>query len=275
MGFIVKLSVIWPFYKKEPYIGRSIWTYVKQTLAKELWEIIIVNVDVDKTALLQNMVTFLQNSINIELINVRDRITNLSRNYNIGIRQATGNIIALSDPEIMIYPWVLHDLYYSHLNNDRVFAQAGFLCLLTGEEQCLLDTINWQDNLDNILKLREKNLSLRLTGNIRLISVRKKWFEEIGGFDEDFEYLGHQDDDIYHRLRNSCFVDYPNGGLHLKSIGPSLSLEPSNPKKIACFHQCHGGPMNLDSERQKQMKKLLENRRNKLIRNEGREWGVL
>lgn len=271
----MKLSIIWVFYKKGPYIGRTIWTYIKQSLPKELWEIVIVNIDADKANLLQDMISVLKTRINIQLINVSDCITNVSRNYNVGIKHATGNIIALSDPEIMIYPWVLHDLYHPHLNDDSVFAQAGFLYLLNEDEQFLLDTINWQDNLDNILLLwKEKKTPPQLAGNIRIISVRKKWFEKIGGFDEDFEYLGHQDDDIYHRLRNSCFDDYPNGGLHLKPIGPLLSLKPDNPKKIACFHQYHGGPMNFDSEKQKEMKRLFESRWSKLIRNVGREWGL-
>ena len=275
MGDVVKLSIIWPFYKKEPYIGRTIWTYIKQTLAKELWEIIIINVDKEKTPLLQSIVTFLKHKINIQLINVPNRITNLSRNYNIGIKQASGDIIALSDPEVMIYPWVLSELYYPHLENDRMFSQPGFIYLLTGEEQALLDTVNWQENMDNIFKLRGEKPLERITGNIRIISVKKKWFEAIGGFDEDFEFLGHQDDDIYHRLRNCCFDDYPNRGLCLKPVGPSLSLEPDNPARISCFHQCHGGPMNISFETQKEMKDLLENRRSKLIRNEGRKWGVL
>lgn len=271
----MKLSIILPFYNKEPWIGRTLWTYQQQTLPKDLWEIIVIDACSSRDDLIRSIVTEASKHLDIRLFRVSGSGTNLSRNYNIGIKKAHGDIIALSDPEIMLYPWVLGKLYYPHLENDKVFSQPGFLYLLTGEEQCLLDTVNWQENLDNIFKLRGEKPLERITGNIRMISVRKQWFETIGGFDEDFEFIGHQDDDIYHRLRNNCFDDYPDKGLHLKPVGPSLSLEPHMPARIACFHQCHGGPMNIDFEKQKEMKQLLESRRNKLMRNEGKGWGVL
>ena len=94
------------------------------------------------------------------------------------------------------------------------------------------------------------------------IGFYKKEFIELGGYDEDLEGYGHDDQDLILRAKELGYVMYPFGGQYVWRIKTSRKEKNKNMKRHWKETQ--------DENMIKSAKNILEG---KFIANQGRHWG--
>ncbi|MEA3432734.1 MAG: glycosyltransferase [candidate division WOR-3 bacterium] len=111
-----------------------------------------------------------------------------TRARNRGIKEASGDIIIFVDSDVLVYPGFVEDHIRLQQRNNKLIVQGLVRHIKKiedyGEFNLLID-------------------GLCLTGLVtQNVSVRKKWLEQVGGFDEDFsDIMGYEDVEIGRRLK--------------------------------------------------------------------------
>jgi SAM-dependent methyltransferase len=173
---------------------------------------------------------------------------------NVAIRQATGDIVILTCPEIM------------HLNNAIPFIVQP---LLEDKKRLTIPSFMFFDDRGTYTQLlsRQPNVDVRFLekheGHVQMpffMGVWKKEIMDIGGYDEDFtEGYASEDNDFVERLiSNGCeYYRTPALVVHL-------------------FHGLHcTGQAQLENPLWVRNKKLWDDRKDQIVRNVGKEWGSI
>lgn len=171
--------------------------------------------------------------------------------FNIGAKIARGEILVLTCPEIWHMNGCLEKLARAVQADPKVMAiPAGwdddgtYLKLVQGAETAL-DSQH--------LKLPSLRTELPF-----LMALRKQVYLEIGGYDEDFLGRSYDDDDIADRLQR-------HGLRYVKTDAECVHL----------WHERQTLKKTRDDDRVALNRRLFLERRGQVVRNVGREWGVL
>lgn len=186
-------------------------------------------------------------------------VWSLSIARNIGVRRATGKIVATIDADLILEPSVLEAVVNTHRRKPK--------SLVTNSVCDLNESVDLnQIEIPRDFEMLRENCEARF-GVGGLMSAPRTWWFKVRGFDERMKGWGAEDDD----LRKRANLD---GRKHLDL--QSLGLPQSR-----VFHQWHPKPWLVQSEQltEEQLHKLwIKNNRifrrvDKVLRND-KHWGI-
>jgi len=191
------ISVIIPTYNRKDILKKTLESLFKQTYPKDAYDIIVV---IDGST--DGTETMIKSLIPpCELRYFKQEHHGMPVAINVGIRNARGELILLTDDDIIADPHLLQEHTAYHLESNGT-AVLGYVPLSPEIKRTpLINYINhW---IEHNFKQREKpgyTLSFRdfHGGNA---SVQKKYLLEVGGFDEDFTTYGCPDLELGYRLQ--------------------------------------------------------------------------
>lgn len=259
----MKISILLASYKREELLNWGLLSLSKQQFQYPV-EVIVLNDGIHDDT--EKVCNAYKEKLNIKYIFTGKR--NLGGEmkwrcpgfaYNIGIKQSTGDIIFLSCAEMFHLNETVNKLSSALISNPnrRVISHG-------------LDDL--KSHFLNKVKATSGNVTFTdymMYGgylNVHLpffMGIMKNVLIDIGGYDEDFTGNSHDDTDIIHRLNMK--------GINQLQVPDAYVIHLYHPRSIQ-----HYG-FNVQSEFQTIFdynKKLLEERRNMIVRNTGREWGI-
>jgi glycosyltransferase involved in cell wall biosynthesis len=254
----MKVSIIIPSFKRFHLLRWNLFSLAKQTIPFEFETIVLNDGELDET---EGLCELYKEKLNLRCIftgqrNVFDRLVWRIPGYaiNIGVKQSSGDIILLCCAEM----YHINDTVklisnaYDAPNSDKVLAIPrakddngrflGHVEALKGD--CVIDEFDSQPKLDNV-KFPF------------LLALTRKEFVNIGGYDEDFIGTDFDDTDFVERL-----------------VADGCKYVVTEAKTVHLWHSRL--PMTPERKiRYDYNKKLYTERKNIILRNVGREWGVL
>ena len=180
-------------YNQSKLFERSLIYLARQTLPPEKWELIVVDdcSSEDWPALLASY----QDKIDIKYIRLIHakgwRCCEVG--YNRAFSEAKFDILASTNPHLILHPQALECLYLVHQSERAKKAQGKLWASLRGytitrEDMPYFDTVNWQEELGNLKQLPHFDNPWtklwtdpnRFYGSFLCCSFRKdKWFEDV------------------------------------------------------------------------------------------------
>lgn len=274
-----KVSILIPTVNRVELLKHTLNAYAKQDKSFN-YEIIILNDYIQDDSTVTSMATetlvskFL-NKLNIFYIFTGQRNTKDNFKWripgfalNIGVKQATGNIILLACPEI--YP-MTKDCLFKTITPFLEGKQKIVTHPISVKDDKYWDEVlghRWGDNVKNLNDHNELFTKTESDYNKLeplnshypfFLAMYKKEYIDIGGYDEDFIGNCYDDTDIYNRLiLNGCtFLPIPECKvLHL--FHPRLDYTSEEIIKAQEYN-----------------KELYYEREKIIVRNVGKEWGKL
>ncbi|WP_348982132.1 glycosyltransferase family A protein [Desulfosporosinus sp. OT] len=258
MGMNHKVSIIITTYQRVHLLRWGLYSLSLQTMPFDI-ETIVVNDGIqDET---ENLCTEFKEKLNIKYIFAGQR--NLkgeqvwrvpSFAINIGVKQSTGDILVICCAEMFHVNETIDRLIKPILDNPKLL---GIPIGKDDRDGALLECLNKNNGiLDSNLFDKAVNLNTRMPF---LMALHRSQFMEIGGYDEDFIGIAYDDRDFIDRLLGNscryCLTDAKTAHLYHT--------------RVAGYYE-RGGPPEWDYN-----KNLYFSRIGKIVRNEGREWGVL
>lgn len=248
------ISLILPSYKRADLLNLGLWSISKQQIDCSL-EIIVLNEGGDRET--YGVCEHYRKYFNLRHIesNPSGESRNLVFSSNIGIKEARGDIVILSCPEMFHIGNTLNSLIAPLISNKNIISIPNYVLFDSlGEIKNKL-----QNNLTTEIDYRKlKNGEHeRYAATLPFfMGIPKSILLEIGGYDEDFIGIGGEDDDLTRRL-----------------IASNLSYHRTNSILIHLYH-----PKSFDETTKNSNPKYLYNlnllqTKTTIIRNEGREWG--
>lgn len=184
------VSIVIPAYNEEKNIGRCLDSIVSMNLAKDTYEVIIVdNGSTDKTYAIASSF-----NTKISITILVHTLVNIATLRNIGVAHSKGDIIAFVDADCTVSnSWI--ETALEHFKDDKVGAVG---CSVNIPENGSWVSRVWDLNVS---KKRKPGFTRSLpTGNL---FVRKALFSKIKGFDESLST--NEDFDFCFRLQNEGF----------------------------------------------------------------------
>jgi len=178
---------------------------------------------------------------------------------NIGVRNSAGEILVISCAEMFHLNNTIEQLVRPLAENPKLLGipegkddrEGLFLQYLYENNGC--GRTDNRERCDTILQKCE-DLNVRLPF---LMSVSRREYFEIGGYDEDFTGIAYDDDDLVERLLwNGCSYSM-TGARTVHLYHPRLNITETEAPLMAFNRQ------------------LYLSRKGKVVRNEGRAWGML
>lgn len=171
-------SIVIPFYNSNAFIKNLTDALLKQTLDKNSFEIFFINNrSLDKgTETIKNELS--QSGLKYQVLTFNDFPSSYA-SRNIGVKEATGDILAFTDADCIPAPTWLQNIadVYSE-NNDPNLVVSGRAELEIEDERNPWELFDHHFHMDNTKA--EKNARVA-TANM---AVRKAFFEEVGYFEE-------------------------------------------------------------------------------------------
>ncbi len=197
IGGIVIISVVIPLYNKEPHVKRAISSVLNQTIQD--FEIIVVNDgSTDKSA---DMVKSFSD-VRIRLINQKNAGVSVARNR--GINEAKSELIAFLDSDDEWMPNYLETI----LRLREKYPDAGLYAtslktefvdnVLMDKDERLRKLIPDEGLILNYFKVNLKDISHKDIFYTSSVTVPKKVFSELGGFQTGFWW--GEDIDMWGRI---------------------------------------------------------------------------
>jgi glycosyltransferase involved in cell wall biosynthesis len=176
--------------------------------------------------------------------------------FNIGAKMAQGDVLVLTCAEIWHEESCLKKLLRPLAVHKLEDGQRGVVSIPTvkDDDGAYLKTVSDGADASGIFD-RLKDLRAELPF---LMALKKDVYLEMGGYDEDFTGRCYDDDDFTDRLgHHKC--------VFVKSEARCVHL----------YHERKTLRKDKDGDRVAFNKKLFLDRRGKVVRNEGRDWGIL
>lgn len=254
----MKVSIIIPTYKRCHLLKWNLISLARQKFPFDFETIVLNDGILDET---EQLVFQYKEQLNIKYLftgqrNLCGKMVWRVPGYaiNIGVKHSQGDIIILCCAEIFHLNDTIKELVsvYDSINMDKVLAipQAKDD---SGSFLNYLDTHNGEFNYD-IYNIQPPLINVKFPF---FLAMKKASFMEIGGYDEDFTGTDYDDEDLVMRLLT-------NGHRHIETDAMAIHL----------WHP----RLSMTSERIPRFehnKRLFEQRREIINRNEGREWGKL
>lgn len=260
----MNVSLIMGSWKRPYLLELGLWSLAHQKISHNL-EIVVCNDYLpDET---ENVCKQYLNKLNIKYVFTGKRnldgIKWRSAGYalNIGVKQSSGDIIILTCPEIV------------HLNNTIDLITEP---LLNNKNLMAIGNAVYFDDTSNSIKFLQKNRTLNFPENLLkeiksdpeykmavqmpyCMGIWKQHYLDIRGYDEDFSGYAGEDTDFVNRLK-------------LKG----LTYYRTNAEIVHLFHgsRCDS-KVHWENPMWAKNYNLLLERKNLIIRNQNRDWGVL
>ena len=260
-----KISLILPCYQRAELLNLGLWALSQQKFRFNL-EILVINDGLQDDT---EQICAKYPNLNIRYLFIGQRNTSdkmLWRipgfAYNIGIKLALGDVIMLSNPEMFGYYGTINELVTPVLKN------AG--CIGIPEEVIMdnngkvLEYLNTTKTLSIPKELLVSEPTMKHIKYRRelpyLIAINKQVLIDIGGYDEDFIGYAGDDDDLVGRLKlkGLKYVSTPVKVIHLYHGEKNINTE-----------------LDKDNPTWTHNQKLLNERKDIIVRNIGRDWGKL
>ncbi len=181
----MKLSLVLCVWNTSHLLKRSIEYYCRQDFPKDDWELIVVDDNSEDDV--QEAIKFAVGKININYIRLTHNFGMRGNTvaFNKGFELARGKVLAESTPETILTTDFMRKLYEPHEKYDRVFV-AGKTWNITKEVQAKIDSVDWREDLGNIMTLDGffndwtlNNLRNTHFGTHQTCSIRKEVFYEM------------------------------------------------------------------------------------------------
>lgn len=178
----MKLSVVIGTYNQRHVLKKTLESLFHQTLSPEFYEIQLVDSSsIDGT---DKMVEELNPACRFDYLRVENKGKAAAR--NLGIKQAKGEIVLLTDADIVADPKLLEE----HLNAHAKKRNAAF-------EGLEINSDGKPYIKARLRPMQKLKWAYFLTGNL---SIRRKTIIEAGLFDENFKGYGWEDIELGYRL---------------------------------------------------------------------------
>ncbi len=135
-----KISVIVPIYNVEKYLKEALDSILAQTLSD--LEIILIN-DGSKDKCCEIINEYAKHDDRI--IPIHKENEGYGKTCNLGLKHATGEYIAIVEPDDFIDPKMYEDLYKIAKDNDSDIVKSSFFDNLQSKEQKWIKQVNWPD----------------------------------------------------------------------------------------------------------------------------------
>jgi glycosyltransferase involved in cell wall biosynthesis len=254
----MKVSIVIPSYKRCHLLKWGLSSLAKQTFPFELETVLLNDGIHDET---EQLATQFKDKLNIRYLFTGQRNLNGQMIWrvpgyalNIGVKQATGDVIVFCCAEIFHLNNTIELLtsVYSKEGSDKILAMPK---AKDDDGSFLRNLERTNGSVDVDLYNRQPPLI-----NVKFpffLAMKKQEFMDIGGYDEDFTGTDYDDEDLVMRLLD-------NGCHHVET--DALAIHLWHPRLVMTAERI---------PRFNHNKSLFEQRRGKIIRNEGRDWGIL
>lgn len=212
----MRISVIITTYNKGHLIEKSLATLFSQRLPEDFELVIIDDGSTDDTIERVKRFPFPIHGKQLKyryLPYPEPRISCIPR--NVGIREATGDIIIFTEPECLHVGDTINELLHKmhrYPNNTILASQVWTTQRLIAEKiqdltpQEILAHPYAQMSSGDMVNTKAPNNDWAITGDAQcqggyLFAVRRDWLMEIGGFNERFIGHGFDDLDLFNRLK--------------------------------------------------------------------------
>ena len=263
----MKVSILLPAFKRPALLNLGLSSYVNNIPTYD-YEILVLNDGIpDETEsvcekyknLGLNVRYIFTGQRNLDGV-IKSRVPGFA--LNIGFKQATGELITLSCPEVFHLNNAIDLNVKRYLESPRstmVIPSMVYFDQTNVTTSKLLQSSNLNNEEININQLMGGNFGFCHSEMPYLFTTAKQNFIDIGGYDEDFIGYAGEDSDIIARLKLT--------GLGYRRSGAEV---------IHLFHEgTNDGGYHWDNPRWVHNWNLLNERKDIIIRNAGREWGVL
>lgn len=208
----IKASLVICLWNMEHLLLRSMETYCEQDFPTESWELIIVNDNSEGDV--QPILDYLKGKINFQYIELKHSygMRGNTMAFNIGFHFAKGSILMESTPETMFTTDIVRRMYEPHLKYDRAFVAIKTFNL-TFEQQVQIDTVDWREDVSNIMQIEGffwdwtlNNFKTVHFGTHQTCSIKKSVFYEV--FPDGFPLYGDygSEDCRYSGLREQAGI---------------------------------------------------------------------
>lgn len=237
----IQLSVILLSFNRAKYMERSLYLLSKQSFPQNAFEIIVIDSSNDNTkAVVRDAIE--RYGLNIRFFYVPPEGPGPNtRWFNKAVKEARGNIIVWTQPEVLFSERMLDKFFKPHVFEDKLWVSGRMGVVLTRDEQEEIDQV-WDKGIEYLLtnfNIRKESYRLGYKFWLPLlVSFKRHDFLTIGGFIEGLPVPRHDDLDLFFRLL---------------AIGFSIH----NPPGFQGIHQWHA-PM---EERGKDLLPLMEKTR--------------
>lgn len=253
-----KVSIIITTFQRVPLLKWGLYSLSLQTMPFEFETIVLNDGLQDET---EEICSEFKEKLNLKYIFTGQR--NLDGDpvwrvpgfaLNIGVKQSTGDILVMCCAEMF------------HINDTIVrltrpiFDNPKLLGIPVGKDDRDGAFLEYINKHNGTFELNAYNKCLDLYTKMPfLMTLHRSQFFEIGGYDEDFLGIAYDDRDFIERLlRNGCSY----------CLTDAATVHLYHPRAEGYYEG--DGPSEWDYN-----KNLFFSRIGKIVRNEGREWGVL
>jgi glycosyltransferase involved in cell wall biosynthesis len=252
-----KVSIIITTFQRTHLLRWGLYSLVQQTIPYE-FETIVVNDGLpDET---EEICNEFKEKLNLKYIFTGQR--NLQGDQiwrvpgfalNIGVKQSSGDILVMCCAEMLHVNQTIAKLTKPILNNPKL------LGIPIGKDDRSGALLEWLNKQGGAFDLETYNNCVDLDTRMPfLMALHRSQFMEIGGYDEDFIGIAYDDRDFIDRLlRNDCNYCQTD----------ALTAHLYHPRAEGYYEG--GGPSEWDYN-----KNLFFSRIGKIVRNEGKEWGI-
>jgi len=259
----MKISLVMGSWKRPHLLDLGLWSLTQQKINHEL-EIIVCN---DYLPDGTKEICDKYKELNIKYIFTGQRnldgVKWRSAGYalNIGVKQATGDILMLTCPEIVHLNETIN-LIAEPLKNNKNIMSIGNAVFFddTGNTikhlQTIKSTVLPKELLAEIQQDTECKMAVQMP---YLMGIVRQEYLDIRGYDEDFSGYAGEDSDFVDRLKTK-----------------GLTYFRTDAKIVHLYHgkRCDS-KVHLDNPQWLKNWELYQSRKGIIIRNEDREWGVL
>lgn len=175
-----KASVIIPTYNRKDILAKTLSAITHQSVTQTDYEVVLV--DDGSTDGTGELVQAQFPTVRYIYQSNQGR----ARARNTGIRAAEGEVIIFIDSDIVVNPAFVEAHLAGHAQSDKAIVNG-----------LVVNTSNFDNPTSEPYKLSDYSRASFATGNS---SVRKKYLEIAGLFDEDFNQYGWEDLELGHRL---------------------------------------------------------------------------
>lgn len=185
-GSEIKLSLVMCIWNNSHLLKRSVVTYAKQDFQTKNFEIIIVNDNSEDNV--EEVASYLIGKVNYRYIELKHNygMRGNTMAFNTGFSFSRGEILAETTGETMFTTDMIRKMYEPHLIHDRAFVAIKTYNLQSGH-QLQIDSINWQEDVSNLMQLEGffssdilmHNYKMTHFGTHQTCSIKKSVFYEI------------------------------------------------------------------------------------------------
>ncbi len=233
--YTLAVSIIIPVYNRKTLLAKTLAALTHQTYPKQLIEVIVA--DDGSSDGVEKIIFKYRTLLNLKYVSQADEGFRLSAVRNLGMRIAKHDYFIILDCDALPVPQLVESYMQFFHVSDRV-AMMGpmrFVCSNDISDDDILNDINRALNLPDIKSSndvsaksttsgvtydwrlpiwnrtnKEKNQRWPFMGFVGANMVHSRAaFDEVGGYDEDFQAWGHEDTEMGYRLYNAGYYFIP------------------------------------------------------------------